>query len=133
METVSTLRLTLLRLGYLLLFAGIGAYMWPTLIREGPRLELMHGVTLSLLCALGLLSGLGLRYPLRLLPLLLFEMLWKALWLLRVALPLWLDHRVDADVADMIFACSIAVVFPVLVPWSYVWRTYVLAPGDRWW
>ncbi len=133
MDTVSTLRLNLLRCGYLLLAAGICAYMWPTLLTQGPRLDLMQGVELSLLCTLGLLSVLGLRYPLRMLPLLLFEMMWKALWLLRIALPLWLDHRMSPDVAGIVFACSIAIVFPFLVPWGYVARFYLQAPGDRWW
>ena len=133
MDTVSTLRLNLLRCGYLLLAAGIGTYMWPTLLMQGPRLDLMQGVELSLLCTLGLMSVLGLRYPLRMLPLLLFEMMWKALWLLRIALPLWLDHRMTPDVVSMAFACSIAIVFPFLVPWGYVVRVYLLAPGDRWW
>lgn len=74
MGDVSALRLNLLRAGYLLLVVGIGVAMWPTLLRAGPELELMHGAALSMLCALGLLAVLGLRYPLQMLPLLMFEM-----------------------------------------------------------
>ena len=80
MHDISPLRLNLLRGGYLLLVVGIGAGMWPVLLRDGPELELMHGATLSMLCAVGLLAILGLRYPLRMLPLLMFEMTWKTIW-----------------------------------------------------
>jgi len=24
------------------------------------------------------------------------------------------------------------VIFPLVIPWGYVWRHYVKAPGDRW-
>ena len=73
MTEPSVLRLNLLGAGYLLLVVGLGSQMWPQLIAEGPALEVMHGVALSMLCAIGLLAVLGLRHPLRMLPLLFFE------------------------------------------------------------
>ncbi|MET1087952.1 MAG: hypothetical protein ABWY04_12665 [Arthrobacter sp.] len=39
--------------------------------------------------AQSLLFFLGVRYPLKLIPILLFEMIWKVIWLSTVALPLW--------------------------------------------
>ena len=47
----------------------------------------MHeDVTLCLLIAMSLLAFLGLRYPVKMLPVLLFEALWKLLWFGVVAL-----------------------------------------------
>jgi hypothetical protein len=47
----------------------------------------MEGVAACLLTAMALPALLGLRYPVRLLPILLFESLWKLIWLSVVALP----------------------------------------------
>lgn len=132
MDDVSALRLNLLRAGYLLLVVGIGLAMWPTLLRAGPELELMHGAALSMLCALGLLAVLGLRYPLQMLPLLMFEMAWKTIWILRIAVPLWRADRVDANVMATMVACAIALVYPLIVPWRYVLDMYVRKPADPW-
>jgi len=133
MKPVSIFRLNLLRGGYLLLAGGLLTFMWPQLLAAGPRLELMHGLALSMLCALGALSVLGLRYPLQMLPLLLFEITWKAIWLLRIALPLWRENRLDDTVMSTLFAVAIAVVFPFVIPWQYVLQHYILQPCDPWW
>jgi hypothetical protein len=86
-----------------------------------------------MLAAMPLLALLGLRYPLKMLPLLFFEMLWKAIWLVLVALPLWTAHRsIDADTQQTIQACLMVAIFPFLIPWRYVFTTFVLQPGDRW-
>ena len=132
METPSPLRLNILRGGYLFIAGGLGAFMWPKLIADGPRLDLAQGLTLCLLCGLGLLCVLGLRYPLRMLPLL-FEITWKVIWLTRIALPLWLDHRADDAFMENLFAVGMVVIVPFFIPWDYVWRQYVQQPGDPWW
>src|SRR5262249_26320481 len=97
------------------------------------RWQLLQGVVNSMLTALSLLSILGLFYPLKMLPLLFWEMAWKTIWLGRIALPLWLAHRVTPDVAETIFACSFTVLFYFIVPWRYVFANFVRAPAERWW
>ena len=132
MHNISVTRLNVLRCGYLLLVLGIGAAMWPVLLREGPQLELMHGAALSMLCAVSLLALLGLRYPLQMLPLLMFEMTWKTIWTLRIAVPLWSADRLDANFMATLVACAVALVFPFIIPWTYVLATYVRRPADAW-
>ena len=129
---VSVVRLYLLRAGYLLLVVGLGSQVWPAIIHHAGPWDLMHGVASCLLASIATLAVMGLRYPLRMLPLLFFEMLWKAIWLSAIAYPLWTAHKVDADTMDTVNACLIAVVFPIVIPWRYVITTFVKAPGDRW-
>lgn len=129
---IAAWRLNCLRGGYLFISAGLGGFIWPDLIDHVSRMELMHGTVACMLGALSLLSLLGLKYPLQMLPLLFWEMTWKGLWLLGVALPQWREQRMDAATADWAFACIMVVVFPLLVPWSYVFRHYVRKPADSW-
>ena len=54
------------------------------------------------------------------------------MWLVRVALPLWLGGRLDAAAAETATECLMAVLIAAVIPWDYVLRTYVAAPADRW-
>jgi hypothetical protein len=129
---VALWRLYLLRGGYLLIAAGMGLQMRDAYLGPHQPWTLTHGVMNAMLLALVLLSILGLRYPLKMLPLLFWEMTWKATWLLSVALPVWQAGRI-ADIWDTTFACLMSAIFVVIVPWDYVWRNFVGAPGDRLW
>ena len=93
MPTVSLLRLYTLRACYLILAAGLGIYIWPSVISHTPQLAISRGIQLSLLAGLGAISVLGLRYPVKVIPILLFELLWKAIYLIAFALPLFLAMR----------------------------------------
>src|SRR4051794_11846308 len=86
----------------------------------------------SFLLALALLSIVGIRYPLRMLPLLVYELLWKMIWLCGVALPLWLANQVDADTREAFFEIAPVIILIPLLPWGYIFSEYVKKPGDRW-
>jgi hypothetical protein len=110
MSDVSTFRLYVLRATYLLIFVGLGFDIWPALIQHPITWTLWHGVGCSLLAAMSLLVVLGLRYPLQMLPLLLFETVWKAIWLIVIAYPLWSAHQIDAGTAETIKACVMGMI-----------------------
>jgi hypothetical protein len=128
---LSLTRLHLMRGGYLLMGVGLVLVKWP-LLPEAHTLPLYEGVTLCLLTAMSLLAFLGLRYPVKLLPILLFESAWKLLWLSLVALPKATAGDLDGATSDVLVNCSLVVVILAVIPWSYVWRNYVRASGDRW-
>jgi hypothetical protein len=128
---LSLARLHLMRGGYLLMAVGLALVKWP-LLPDAHTLPLYEGVTLCLLTAMSLLAFLGLLHPVKLLPLLLFESAWKLLWLSLVVLPKAISGNLDAATTDLAVRCSLVVVILAVVPWGYVWRTYVRAPGDRW-
>ena len=121
----------LMRAGYLLMVVGLALKKWP-LLPDAHTMPLYEGVTLCLLVAMSLLAFLGLRYPIKLLPLLLFESTWKLLWLGLVALPKAIDGSLDKATSDIAFNCSFVILILAVTPWGYVWRTYVRASGDRW-
>jgi len=132
MPRIPLWRLYALRAAYLLIAVGLGVEIWPGVIHHAKPWELMQGVVCCVLAAVSILAVIGLRHPLQMLPLLLFEIIWKGLWLAIVALPLWSAHRMDAATSETAGACLIAAIFPLVIPWPYVFSNYLLKRGDRW-
>lgn len=130
---ISTLRLYLLRAMYAFIAIGLAVMRWPELIDRPSTLSHMDTVVASILGAVSLLALLGIRHPIRMLPLLFFELLWKSMWVLMWGLPSWLDHQLDPDRQETLIACLMGIV-PVLLimPWSYVLDRYVRTPSDPW-
>jgi hypothetical protein len=81
---------------------------------------------------MSLLALLGVRYPVKLLPLLVLESIWKLLWLSAVALPSAVAGDLDAATTEIVVNCSLVVVVIAVVPWRYTWRHYVRGVGDPW-
>ena len=93
----------------------------------------MRGVVRSLLGAVSLLAVLGIRYPLKMLPLLFFELVWKSIWIVAIGLPLWSAHELNPDTRETLEDCLMGLVlFLLVLPWHYVLTHYIKAPGDRW-
>lgn len=134
MSEVSTFRVYLLRATYLLIVVGLGLVIWPGLLHPAKPWTLWHSVGRSLLAAVTVLAALGIRYPLRMLPLLLFELVWKSIWLAAIALPLWLSgNPIDPAMQETIRDCSLGlVIFPLAIPWPYVLSEFARKRGDRW-
>jgi hypothetical protein len=112
--------------------AGLGVFVWPVVLQHTNDVASTAGVRLSLLAGLGATAAWGLRYPLQMLPILLFEFIWKAIYLLAFALPLWLAGQIDQTAAADIQAVLMVVIFLPLVPWRYVIARYVMQTGERW-
>ena len=133
MPEISLPRLYLLRAMYLFMAAGLLLVVWPSILFPHSTVADPRTVVRSLLGAIGLLSLLGIRYPVQMLPLLLFEFLWKAIWVLAFAVPMWRGPGLDAYASESVFECLIGVVLlPIVLPWGYLLRHYVKADGDPW-
>jgi len=129
---VGLIRLYVLRGAYGLVAFLMGAQIWPLVFHHRAWPDLMHGVAVSMLAAVTALCLLGLRYPLKMLPLLFVEVLWKTVWVLAMGLPLYLAGQMDANAAETMKACLMGVIFLIVMPWGYVWRHYATAKGERW-
>jgi hypothetical protein len=92
----------------------------------------MNSVACSLLAAVSVLAAVGIRYPLQMLPILLFEIVWKSIWLIAVALPLWSANQIDARTWETVSDCLFGAILIPLIPWRYVISQYATRPGDRW-
>ncbi len=132
MSEVSTFRLYLLRAMYLFMAVGLAIFELPRLLHP-ENLSRMDSVVLSVLGAVALLAVLGIRYPLKMLPLLFFEFVWKFIWLLVFGLPLVLSGQLGPETTETLTGCLLGIVLvPLVTPWGYVLKHYLRAPGDRW-
>ncbi len=127
---VSLTRLYVLRTMYLVLVIGGGIEFLPQLIGHEPT---ARGVIPSMLAGMWMLACFGVRYPLQMLPILLFELAWKTIWLIDYGLPQW-RAGVDTPVFNEDFkAIALGpVVFLLVIPWGYFFRHYLKKPGARW-
>ncbi|WP_243061056.1 hypothetical protein [Nocardioides sp. SR21] len=128
---LSVRRLNVMRAGYLFMGLGLVAVKWP-LLPDAHTLPLYEGVTVCVLVAMSLFALLGVRYPTKLLPLLLLEMTWKFIWLAVVALPTAIAGDLDAATTDVLVNCTFVVVIVAAIPWRYAWRRYLLEKGEPW-
>ena len=129
---VPTWRLYLLRAMYLLVVVGLGSLIWPQFFHRTQPWAYADGIIACMLVAFSALSLLGLRYPLQMLPILLWELVWKAVWLGVIAWPLWRSGQVDEATAANTFACSFVILVVIAIPWRFVFEHYVRKQGDRW-
>jgi hypothetical protein len=62
---------------------------------------------------------------------------WKSIWILAFGLPLSLSGGLDPNISfggtETLIACLVGVVLvPLVMPWGYVLKHYLKAPGARW-
>ncbi len=132
MVEVPRIRLLVLRGIYAFIVVGLGLFVWPSYLAAVPDLPLFNSVALTMLAAFSILCLLGIRYPLKMLPVLLWEVLWKGMWLVIIALPLWMNGQLDDQRAQTVIDCLVGVILvPLAIPWSYVWDKYVRTPAER--
>ena len=125
-------RIHMLRLAYLLMAGVMGFYVWQQVLFEIGPWPAPRVIAKSMLAALALLSVLGLRYPLQMLPLMLLETLWKTVAILLIILPAWWADRMTPDLHVLFTECVGIVVVYLVMPWRYVWARYVRHPGEPW-
>jgi hypothetical protein len=85
-EDVPLWRLYVLRACYAILAIGLGSSQMSAFLHHAHWTQ-NTAAAHSFLLALATLSVVGVRHPLRMLPLLVYELLWKMIWLVGVALP----------------------------------------------
>src|SRR5690625_8045355 len=76
-----------------------------------------HTVINSILMGFSLMALLGIRNPLKMLPILLLELFWKSFWFLVFSLPMFLNLELVQYELDVVFVCGMGVVLtPLVIP-----------------
>lgn len=125
-EGVRPINIYLLRVLYFLMFVGVGLQTWGTIINHQGPWDHTKAVAFCVWAAYPTLSLFGLLKPLKWLPIVIFMIFYKALWVIVVAYPLWqagaLAGSPAEEMARIFFWAPFVGIF---VPWIYVFKTYV--------
>lgn len=126
-EGVRPINVFLLRVIYLLMCTLMARTAWSSLLGHQGAWEPYRAMADCVWAAYGTLALLGLLRPLRMLPVVVFMIFYKSLWLVVVALPLLRTGTLAGSPAEELSYIFLAApVFALCVPWGYVVRQYVL-------
>lgn len=124
--TLSSLRLYLMRGLYFLTFIGLVFDNWSTILFPTDQMDTLTGVAISFWASYSLLMGMGVRYPIKMLPLLFLQLLYKSAWIIGTYLPATRTGALNEDLTSFFWICVVAIVLDLLViPWKFVFRNYV--------
>jgi len=128
-DGVRPINIFLLRVIYLLMCTLMARTAWTSILLHQGAWEPYRAMATCVWAAYGTLALLGLLQPLRMLPLVLFMIFYKSLWLAVVAVPLLRAGTLAGSSAEeLTYIFMAAPVFALCVPWGYVVRRFVMAP-----
>ena len=126
-EGVRPIHIYLLRVIYLLMCTLMARTAWANILGHQGAWAPYQAMCDSVWAAYGTLALLGLLHPLRMLPIVLFMIFYKSVWLAVVALPLVRAGTLAGSSAEeLTYIFLAAPVFALCVPWGYVVRQYVM-------
>ncbi len=128
-EGVRPVHIYALRTLFLLMFLFVGYDSWSYILTHEGKWDPFKAVAWCMFASYSLLSGIGVIRPLKMLPIALFMIVYKTLWLGAVAYPLWSSNQLAGSPAEGLAMVFLWVPVAMLaVPWGYVVRHYIL--GD---
>jgi len=132
-SVVGPVRRNVLRAFYAVMAFGLASVVWPDILSPPAGMPLPGTVVHGLLGGVGVMALLGLRYPVRMIPLLLFELVWKVIWVVAYALPWWQSGHLSTGAAENLFQCAFGIILiPLVLPWRHVLHNYLAGPGEPW-
>ena len=109
----------------MLLFVAYGS--WNNILHHSAGWNNTEAAAWCMWGGYSLVSIIGIFRPLKILPIILFEIIYKITWLLIVAYPLWVDGELEGSPAEARANDFIWVIFPIVaMPWQYFIRSYIL-------
>ena len=119
-------RLHTMRGLFFLNFISLAFDNWSTILSPGEQLGVLSGVAISFWAGFSVLILFGLRFPLKLLPILLLQLLYKSAWIIGVYRPARGAGAIDAGMQEFFWICVAGIVLNlVIIPWGYVYREYI--------
>ena len=126
-EGVRPVNIYLLRFIYFLMVAFMSVDAWKMIFTHDDQIEKFQAVAICVWAAYGTLSFFGLLKPLKWLPIVLFMIFYKTLWLVVFAFPLWrTDSLAGSSFEEMTYIFLAGPLFAFFVPWKYVLKNLLI-------
>lgn len=126
-EGVPRINIYALRLLFALMTVFLSYDSWMHIVNHKGNWEVTDAVAWTVWLAYGAVSWIGVLRPLKMLPLVLLEIVYKVAWLFVVSFPLWKNNELAGSPAEYTTSVFIFVILPALfMPWRYFFRVYIL-------
>ncbi len=126
-DGVPKINIYLLRLLFTLMFLFLTYDSWTHILNHTGPWDNANAAAWCMWGSYSVISFIGILRPLRMLPIVLFEIVYKTAWLFVVAYPLWMKNELIGSPAEGMTRVFVWVVFPIVaMPWRYFFRTHIL-------
>ena len=119
-------RLHIMRTLFFLNFISLAFDNWSTILFPKEQLDTLTGVAISFWAAFALLNFLGIRFPLKMIPILVLQLFYKTAWIIGIYLPAMKNGLLNDSLESFLWVCAAGIVLNLLIiPWSYVYSYYL--------
>lgn len=126
-DGIRPINIYFMRAIYGLMFFLLGFDVWSYILKYDGVWEVSDAMDWSVWAAFSLIALIGMFKTVKMIPVLLLEILYKVIWLVLVALPLFMENNLSDATTDGMLFPFLLVILPILaVPWGYVIKNYVL-------
>lgn len=126
-EGVRRINIYVMRLFFALMFVFVATDSWTVILNHKGDWDPVRAVAWCSWTAYSTMALLGVFHTLRMLPIMIFMIFYKGLWLTVVAYPLWSAGTLKGSPAEEMANMFSAIIIPILfVPWKYVFKKYIL-------
>lgn len=125
MHQVGKIQLVVLKLFYLSIGSGFLFLLTLNALNSEGTMGHLAGIGKSVILAIVFLCLVGFFRPLQMLPLLIFSLAWKLIWLIFFVVPAYLGSGVDEFTRNVFLPVAIGfIVTAAVTPWRYVVNLY---------
>ena len=126
-DGVPLINIYLLRLLYTLMFLFLSYDSWAHIIHHTGPWDPANSAAWFMWGSCAFISVIGIRRPLKMLPIVLFEIIYKTAWLIVIAYPLHQRNELAGTPTEAMANNFMLVILPIVaMPWRYFFRTYIV-------
>jgi hypothetical protein len=125
-QGVRPIQIYVIRMVFGLAFVFVGIESWSTIIGHEGEWRNLDAIAFSVWAAYSALCALGVINPLKMLPIMVFIIFYKTIWLFIVAFPLWVAGTWIGSPAEEMTKVFLWVILPmVAMPWKYFFISFM--------